>query len=262
MKKKGFVVAGLLCAGLLVLAGCGDEAKKADNATNVWRVGTNATFVPFEFANDKQELSGFDIELVQELAKKSGATVEFKNIAFDGLIPALGTKQIDLAASGMTITPARAEKVEFSLPYYEAGLSVLVKDDSPVTGVDELAGKSVAVQIGTTGADRAAEIPGVQLRTFDHNSDALLEMKKGGVDAVLSDTAVLQYYASTTADAHVKVLPIPSDEPKYFGLAMAKGNTALKEKIDTALREMKKDGSLDALHKKYFNTPAADLPEK
>ncbi|MCI5836847.1 MAG: basic amino acid ABC transporter substrate-binding protein [Veillonellaceae bacterium] len=262
MKKKGLVLAGILCAGLLVLAGCGDEGKKEGTAANVWRVGTNATFVPFEFANEKQELSGFDIELVQELAKKAGATVEFKNVAFDGLIPALASKQIDLAASGMTITPARAEKIDFSLPYYEAGLSILVKDDSAITSVDELAGKMIAVQLGTTGADRAAEIPGAQLRTFDHNSEALLEMKKGGVDAVLSDTAVLQYYAGTTADAHVKVIPIQSDEPKYFGLAMAKGNTALKEKVDNALREMKKDGSLDALHMKYFNTPSAELPDK
>lgn len=187
--------------------------------------------------------------------------VETHNIAFDGLIPALGTGQIDLAASGMTITLERANKIAFSSPYYQSGLGVIVPQDSNVETINDLRDKKVAVQMGTTGAQKAGEIDGVVLRTFDHNSDALLELSKGGVDAVVSDLPVLQYFMATAANASVKLIPLTTDTPEYFGFGIKKDNVELKEKVDNALDTLKKNGKLDELYQKYFHENAPAMPK-
>lgn len=258
MKKTAAVMA--LALGVLVLAGCGGSPT-SETQGNVLKVGTNATFVPFEFVGEDQRLTGFDVELVQALADEMGMQVESHNIAFDGLIPALGTGQIDLAASGMTITPERAAKIEFSSPYYRSGLGVIVPQDADVQSIADLRQRKVAVQMGTTGAQKAAEIDGVVLRTFDHNSDALLELTKGGVDAVVSDLPVLQYFMATTKNASVKLIPIDTEKPEYFGLGIKKGNVELKEKVDRALETLKQNGKLDELYQKYFHENAPEMPK-
>ncbi len=260
MKKKVAVIA--LAMGVLALVGCGSDAgESAAEQAKVLKVGTNATFVPFEFVGEDHQLTGFDVELVEAVAKEMGMQVEAHNIAFDGLIPALGTGQIDLAASGMTITPERADKIDFSSPYYQSGLGVVVPQNSSVQSIDDLRNKKVAVQMGTTGAQKAAEIEGVTLRTFDHNSDALLELTKGGVDAVVSDLPVLQYFMATSANTSMKLIPLTTDKPEYFGFGIKKGNTELKEKVDAALETLKNNGKLDALYQKYFHENAPKMPK-
>ena len=99
-----------LCIAVLAVAGCGGTKSDAPQSTT-WKVGTNATFVPFEYTDDSHQLNGFDIELFNAIAKKAGMQVEYKNISFDSLIPALGTQQIDAAVSGMTITKAGGKNV-------------------------------------------------------------------------------------------------------------------------------------------------------
>ncbi len=105
-------------------------------------VGTNATFVPFEFKDDKtQDYAGFDIDLIRAIGKRINKDVELKNVAFDALIPALNTHDIDVAASGMTITKARSEKVLFSSPYYENALAIVYKDSNSIHSLDDLKNK-------------------------------------------------------------------------------------------------------------------------
>ena len=99
------------------------------------------------------------------------------------------------------------------------------------------------------------------LRTFDHNSDALLELTKGGVDAVVSDLPVLQYFMATTKNASVKLIPIDTEKPEYFGLGIKKGNVELKEKVDRALETLKQNGKLDELYQKYFHENAPEMPK-
>ena len=216
----------VLCIAVLAVAGCGGTKSDAPQSTT-WKVGTNATFVPFEYTDESHQLNGFDIELFNEIAKKAGMKVEYKNVSFDGLIPALGTKQIDA-----------------------------------VEDLSKLSGKKVAVQLGTTGAEKASEISNIELRSFDNNSEALLELTKGGVDAVIADLPVLQYYLTTKKDSVAKLSVIESKDPEYFGIAVKKGNKEVKDKINAALKELKKDGTLDALYQKYFNQDAPTMPEK
>lgn len=257
MKKKFWIV--MLCVvAMLAVAGCGGKTEQAKE--KVLKIGTNATFVPFEFTGEKNELEGFDIELIKAISSELGMKPDFHNIAFDGLIPALGTGQIDVAISGMTITDARKEKIDFSMPYYESGLGVLVKKNLAIDKWNDLSGKKVAVQLGTTGAEKANEIEGANIRTFDHNSEALLELKKGGVDSVLADLPVLQYYLSTAGSDGLVLIPVETEKPEYFGIAIKKGNKEMKAAIDGALKKLKENGKLDALYNKYFHQDAPKMP--
>ena len=147
MKKIMLTGMAVLAMGALV-AGCGSDSNsgQAVNGKQVIKVGTNATFVPFEFKDESsQDLTGFDIDMVKAIAKKMNADVQFKNVAFDALIPSLGNKDIDMAASGMTITKARSEKVLFTAPYYESGIAVVVKGNSPINTLEDLQGKPVLI---------------------------------------------------------------------------------------------------------------------
>ena len=153
----------VLAAG--IFTGCGSTSSTQDEKKIV--VGTNATFVPFEFKNEKTtDYDGFDIELIREVGKRLNKDVELKNVSFDALIPALNSHDIDVAVSGMTITKARSENVLFSSPYYENALAVVFKDGTSITSLDDLKGKTVAVQLGTTGADLLINWKELRLRSL------------------------------------------------------------------------------------------------
>ena len=181
---KKLICTGLLALGVVaLLGGCGSQGGDQVQKGSVLKIGTNATFVPFEFKQEgSEELQGFDIDVAKEIAKRTDKTIEFKNVPFDALVPALDNGEIDLAASGMTITKARMEKVGFSMPYYESGMAVVVKESSVIKSLDDLTGKTIAVQMGTTGADLASKINGSIVKNFDHTSEALLELQNGGVE--------------------------------------------------------------------------------
>lgn len=258
-KLKKLIVGScmLVLAGSLV-GGCGSSNQTTSNKLVV---GTNATFVPFEFKDEKtQDYTGFDIELIRAIGKRINKDVELKNIAFDALIPALNTRDIDVAASGMTITKARSEKVLFSSPYYENALAVVYKDGTTVNSLDDLKGKKIAAQLGTTGADLAHKIEGTAVKEFDHSNEALLELQNGGVDATVIDLPVAQYYSTKHPDQHIKFMAYPNTK-EYLGLAMNKDNKALQEQINKAIADMKADGEFNTLYKKWFNVDApTDMP--
>ena len=153
MKKMLLGAVGLLAAASFVVAGCGGSGDSG-SASKTLRVGTNADFAPFEFQSaDGKEYEGFDMDLARAVAEEMGMTADIQNINFDGLIPALVSKNIDIAISGMTINDERKKNVLFSEPYYQSGLTIVVKkDNKDINGFKDLSGKTVAVQIGTTSA--------------------------------------------------------------------------------------------------------------
>ena len=236
-----------------LIGGCGSSSTTTSNKLIV---GTNATFVPFEFKDDKtQDYAGFDIDLIRAIGKRINKDVELKNVAFDALIPALNTH-----ASGMTITKARSEKVLFSSPYYENALAVVYKSNDTIHSLDDLKNKKIAAQMGTTGADLAHKIEGAAVKEFDHSNEALLELKNGGVDATVIDLPVAQYYSTKHPDEHIQILAYPNTK-EYLGLAFNKDNKALEEEINKAIADMKADGEFNSLYKKWFNVDApADMP--
>ena len=163
MLKRSFLAIPLVAMlSMSLLTACGDKKEAAAPAKEekVLRVGTNPTFAPFEFqAKGSNDLTGFDIDLAKALGKQMGYKVELVNLGFDGLIPALSTGNIDLAVSGMSITEERKNAVDFCDPYYTSGLIVLVRpDETNIKNINDLVGKRIGAQIGTTGYDAAQSL--------------------------------------------------------------------------------------------------------
>lgn len=235
----------------LGLAGCSKQQSPAQ--AKVLKVGTEATFPPFESQDEKtKEYVGFDIDLAKAVGKQMGYQVEIQNMGFDGLIPALQAGSIDMVASAMSITDERSQKVNFSQPYYKSGLSIVVKkDNTTVNSFKDLEGKRIAVQIGTTSATEAHKIKNAQVREFNSNSEAYMELVNGGADAVVNDLPVNQDYLAKTGGKDAKLVGEIANAEDY-GLAVAKNNKELADKVNKAMDELKKNGEYDKIYEKWF----------
>lgn len=247
-----------------VLAGCGGADKKAaDTNANTKKeliVGTEPGFAPFEFQDEKaKDYAGFDMDLIRAISKKMGyEKCTINNMGFDALIPALETKNIDVVIAGMTITDERAKKVSFTKSYYKSGLAVVVrKDETQIKSLADLKGKKIGVQIGTTGAMQAEKVEGAEVKNFNVNGEACLELKNKGVDAVIGDLPVEQWFLKNGGSEYAMIVGDTITAEDY-GIATAKSNPELAKKIDAALDEMKKSGEYDKLYEKWFGS----LPKK
>ena len=252
--KKMFIAIMMIFVAMGLLAGCGSEKK----AERVVRFGTEPTFAPFEFQQEgSKEFAGFDMDLARAIGKKMGVKVEIVNMGFDGLIPALNAGNIDVAVAGMSITPARAKSVEFSVPYYKSGLAVMVKkDNTTIKGIEDLKGKKIAAQIGTTGAMEAHKIPNATVVEFNNNVEASLELKNGGAEAVINDLPVVAYFLGQGKGSEFAKIVGHTVSSEDYGMAVKKGNTKLVGEINDALAAMKKDGEYDKIYKKWFGDAA------
>ena len=238
-----------IAAFTLAAFGTMSGAQAADKA---YLVGANMTFPPFEFVKDGKP-AGFDMDLIAAIMKTQGAEVKFQNIPFDGLIPALQAGTIDIAMSGMTITAERQKRVSFSEPYYDNGLVVLIRkaDQGKYKTAEDLKGQLVCAQIATTGATTAKEMSGEKVRIFANGSEAIMELKNKGCEAVVHDKPVVGYYIAQRKDKDVVILPgqLTSEQT---GAAVAKDNKELLKMVNDGLAAVKANGEYDRLYKKWF----------
>lgn len=251
MSKKSFFLVIAVIVLSFAFVGCGGQSGQT---AKVLKVGTEPTFAPFEFQDEKtKEYTGFDIDLMKAIGKQMGYEVQIVNIGFDGLIPALESGQIDVIASAMSITDERSKKINFSKPYYKSGLSAVVKaDNNSIKGFGDLEGKRIAVQIGTTGAEEARKIKNANVREFNTAPDAFLELKNGGVDAVVNDAPVNDYYMAKSGAKEAKPVGEVINAENY-GYAVAKKNTELAGKVNKALDDLKANGEYEKIYMKWFN---------
>lgn len=248
MKTGKKIVALMLAVALFAccfMTGC-----KKNSDTLI--VGTNAEFPPFEYLNDSAEVDGFDIALMQAIGDKLGMKVKIENMEFKGLIAALKTGKINCIAAGMTVTDERKENADFSDSYYTATQYILVPKGEKVKSMDDLKGKKIAVQEGTTGDFIATDdVENATVKRFKKGVDAVQELKNGRVDAVIIDSNPAQVFAKQFSD-DIDLIKADFFEPEYYAIAVAKGDKELLEKINKALKELKEDGTYDKLVKKYI----------
>ena len=214
-------------------------------------VATDTAFVPFEFKQDGK-YTGFDIELWDAVAKEAGLKYSLRPMDFNGIIPGLQTRNLDVALAGITIRDDRKKVIDFSDPYYESGLALLVNNDnSDIKAAADLDGKLVAVKIGTATVDYLKEnVPGAKLKLFPNIDNAFLELATGRVDAVVHDTPNLQYFAKTGGQGRVKVVgSLKSGD--FYGIAFPKGSE-LVPAVNKALAAIKSNGQYDAIYEKWF----------
>ncbi|NHC62622.1 glutamine ABC transporter substrate-binding protein GlnH [Paenalcaligenes suwonensis] len=214
-------------------------------------MATDTAFVPFEFKQDGK-YTGFDIDLWDAVAKQAGLQYKLQPMDFNGIIPGLQTRNVDVALAGITIRDDRKEVIDFSDPYYESGLAILVREDTDgIQNAADLDGKQVAVKIGTATVDYLnREVPGAKLKLFPNIDNAFLELATGRVDAVVHDTPNVQYYAQTGGKGHVKVTgAVKSGD--YYGIAFPKGSE-LVPVVNEALAAIKANGTYDVIYEKWF----------
>ena len=251
MKKILLFMMMVLTVCSVMLAGCGSDKK--ESSEKVLRVATNPTFAPFEFQKEgSSEFAGFDMDLIRALGKQMGYKVEIQNMGFDALIPALNSGNIDVAIAGMSITEERKKAVEFSEPYYTSGLIVMVdKDNNEIKSIEDLKGKRIACQIGTTGEKKSRTVADAKVNTFNTQSEASLELKNGGADAVINDVPVVDYYLAQGGSEVAKTVGEVMEAEQY-GIAVKKGNTQLIGEINKAMAELKANGEFDKIYKTWF----------
>lgn len=219
-------------------------------------VATDTAFVPFEFKQDGK-YTGFDIDLWEAIAKQAGLSYELRPMDFNGIIPGLQTRNLDAALAGITIRDDRKQVIDFSDPYYESGLAVLVgTKNNNIKTAEDLDGKLVAVKIGTATVDYLKEnVPNAQLKLFPNIDNAFLELATGRVDAVVHDTPNLQYFANTAGKGQVKVVgSLKSGD--FYGIAFPKGSE-LVPTVNKALAELRENGQYEAIYEKWFGADPA-----
>lgn len=212
-------------------------------------VGTNAEFPPFEYL-DKGEVVGFDIDLVKAIGKKLDMEVVIKDMAFDGLIPALETNKIDIVIAGMTASDERKMAVNFSNPYYTANQVIILNDNNnDIKTFDDLNGKLVGVMLGFTGDVVVSEMKDVKSKKYNASYAAIMELQNNKIDAVVLDSETALNYVKNNKGLK---LAETSGEPEEYAIAISKKNSELLNKINTTLDELKKDGTYETLLKKHM----------
>ena len=216
-------------------------------------VGVDANFRPFEFKNEKGEFTGFDVQLWDAIAKDLGLDYKWQTMDFNGIIPALQSKSIDAAIAGITIKSTREEVVDFSYPYYDAGLVILVKaDNTDIKTLADLKGKAVATKLATTSVDFLKSKNITDIKLLPNTDNLFMELLTGGVDAVFFDSPPLMYYSQNQGKGKVKVVG-PLYQGQSYGIAFPQGSE-LREKVTITILKFKENGTYDKLYKKWFGS--------
>lgn len=254
----------LLGAGALAFAmtACGgDGGSTTASGAKVIQSGTltvcsDVPYPPFEDFDKSSPtgFKGFDIDIVTQIAKDMDLDLKVKDSSFDALQSglALNSGQCDVAASAMTITDDRKKNLDFSDGYYASKQSLLVPTGSDIASIDDLSGKKVGVQQGTTGKSYTEQNApqDAQIVSFPSDAEMYQAIKAGQVDALLQDLPVNLTHQQAGGFEIVETF----DTDEEYGLAMKKGNTALVDEVNKALQKMHDDGTYDELYNKYFST--------
>ncbi|EPC00726.1 glutamine ABC transporter substrate-binding protein [Litchfieldella anticariensis FP35 = DSM 16096] len=223
-------------------------------------VVTDPSFVPFEMMDQESgEMVGFDMDIIREVADRAGFKINLETMDFNGIIPAVQTGNQEIAIAGITITEERAEIVDFSDPYYDSGLRILVRaDNDSVETIEDLAGSSIATKIGSTSHNFLREQFGgdTDITPYPGTSDMFMALLGGSVDAVFYDAPNVGYFAQTRGEGRTKVVG-PLYEGQQYGIVFHKGSEWL-EPTNEALAAMREDGTYDEIYAKWFGSAADD----
>ena len=251
MKKNlSRVVSVLLLVAMsaMLVVGCGSKKSGMTVEEGKLIMGTNAAFPPYEYY-EGDTIVGIDAEIAQAIADELGLELVIEDMEFDGIIGAVTAGKVDMGLAGMTVTEDRLENVNFSDTYAHASQVVIVTNDSEIATVDDLANKTVGVQLGTTGDIYAEDIEGVTLERYNKGFEAVQSLLTGKIDAVIIDEQPAKAFVSQNEG--IKILEEKFTDEDYAA-AIAKDNTELVEAVNKALVSLKSSGKLDEIVAKYI----------
>ena len=262
MKIKGLVLTALLAAAT-VITGCGGQDGGNDKAsgTNGSKivVGLDDEFPPMGFRDDKNEITGFDVDLAKEAAKRLGREVEFKAIDWSSKEAELKSKRIDVLWNGLDITPERQENMLFSDPYMDNRQIVFVRhseEPSTIMSEADLAGKTVGTQSASTAEgyfneNEALKNSLTELKTYSDFTSAFMDLENGRIDVVVGDEIVGRYYMSKHPEK-IDAVDVVVGPVSQFGIAFRKDDTALRDEVQKVFDEMIKDGAAKKISEQWF----------
>lgn len=228
-----------------------------------WVVGSGGTYRPFEFENSQKQLEGFDIDIIKAVAKAQNAEVKLINTPWEGIFATLGSGDRDIIISGITITDKRKQMVDFSAPYFPAEQSIVVAKDSKIDSLEALKNEKVGVVNSSTGDIVVSDVLGknsTAIKRFDNTPLLLQELYEEGISAAVGDVGVVKYYIKTHPEKQFKLVSDAKFERQYFGIAVAKGNDALREKINAGLKTIIADGTYARIYSAWFDSNVPALP--
>jgi len=250
----------------LGLSACANDTQKTTTESGVevvksgkLTVCTHLPYEPFQY-NEGGEIVGFDVDLMDLVAKDLGLEQEIVNTPFETIETgqAMATGKCDIAAAGMTITEERDQVIDFSDPYFEATQALLVKKGAGYDSLESLDGKTLGVQVGTTGEEYANEnVPeGVEIKVFEDLALLLEAVKSGSIDAAINDNTVLVDYSEQNPDTEMTA---EFETGEQYGFGVAQGENAdIIDAVNEAFKKAHEDGTYDKLFEKYF--PTLDKP--
>lgn len=225
---------------------------------------TVPAFIPFEIPTEDGGVKGFDMDILAEVAERAGFDYKIKTMTFSGIIPALQTRSSDLAIAGITITQNRDQVVDFTVPYYQSGLKIMVPaDTTDVQTLEDLKGKTISTKIGSTSYKFLTEKFGdtATIKTFPRSANMYMAVMIGAADASVYDVPNAAYFVKTKGEGKVKLVG-PLYEAQPYGLAFAAGSKWV-EPASKALKSMVEDGTYAEIYSKWFGQqPPADWFEK
>ncbi len=236
-----------------------DEAWLRIQRTGVWRVGMDPSFPPFESLDGDGQLVGYDLDMARAIAARWGVTITVHGIGFDSLFDAVLAGQVDAAISALPVEPRFARDVAYSVPYFEAGLLLVVRaEDVSIQGAEDLAGKKLAVELGSAGDAQGRvlhrQLENLTLMPFSLSQEALRAVAAGQADAALVDGVSAWQFAGRNGEVRPLPRAVVSDP---YVIVLPARSPGLLEAVNKAIEEMKADGTLAALRRKWFG-PYAD----
>jgi polar amino acid transport system substrate-binding protein len=219
---------------------------------DVFIVGTESTYPPYEFRDEQGNLVGFDIDLMNIIAEKLGKKIEWQDMAFDALIPTLIAKRIDMIIAGLSITEERAQRVAFTKPYETSVSAFITRADSDISDIESLKGKLIVTQMGTTEEIFAHAIEGAEVKTFQKFDDCARDVLIGRADAALVDTPVAREFVNQRDFAGK--IKIAFEQVVVEGgkaIALNKSDKDVADKISEIFDELEENGELGKLRAKW-----------
>lgn len=250
--KKAFAIAIIIMVAIALpcFAQGGNEAKAS--ADRVYTVAASCDYPPLEYIDDNGNIVGYEMELVQAIADVMDIKINIVNVSFDGIIAGIQGKQYDIGASGLTITEGRKATCDFSTPILQFSLSIVTrKDTDGILNEDDLVGKKVGVQLGTT-CQFACEDAGIAVKTYDEAPSAVLDLANGNLDAVVLDSVVANDFVLSN-DSYSQVLKVSGSfqNADDMGMAVLKGNSELLGILNDGIAKLQQSGKMAELKAKY-----------
>ena len=239
----------------MFFCGCQPHSNSNPSSKNQVIIAIDATFIPMAFMNQKNQLDGFEVDLIKEVAREASLDYELVNIEWGGLFGGLITKKFDLVISSVGIIEERKKRMAFSIPYLQSGVAVLARNDlTHVKSLEDLEKQNarVGAQINTTSYYFLEKYYGIEIKTYDKFGHAVIDLANKGVDAVVGDSVQANYYFKNNKDlvgkAHFLGSRITSE---FYGIVIRKEDKELKDKVDTSLARLLKNGTILKLHQKW-----------